>query len=279
MLSASSKPGSNSLLEMGDHRRFGHEILTPEAPPGHTPNYKRSFHLPPGNGVLIGAVATILTFLSVLILYNRYTRIRRNAYLRNSFPPSLGLQKSVMESLPIFLYGIGAGALFQQNNGDDLDCSVCLFPYQSMEYLRILPKCKHVFHVTCIDAWLSARSTCPLCRSIVEPDDLLLIPDLNLDLNPNPNPEQTSPASLGGEDVVAEDVISPEILADSESQDDALFPPARIDQMDTTRNVIEGRKSFSSPSNRQRVVPIPRSQSEYMEKRGDDRDPQRIAEE
>lgn len=34
---------------------------------------------------------------------------------------------------------------------------------------RDLPKCHHVFHVECIDMWLSSHSNCPICRASLAP--------------------------------------------------------------------------------------------------------------
>ncbi|KAL0309284.1 UNVERIFIED_CONTAM: RING-H2 finger protein ATL68 [Sesamum radiatum] len=31
--------------------------------------------------------------------------------------------------------------------------------------LRMLPDCKHCFHVTCVDAWLKLNASCPVCRN------------------------------------------------------------------------------------------------------------------
>jgi len=82
-----------------------------------------------------------------------------------------GIDRSVVESLPIFRFG----SLTGQKEG--LDCAVCLSKFESLEVLRLLPKCKHAFHVECVDTWLDAHSTCPLCRYRVDPEDILLVID------------------------------------------------------------------------------------------------------
>ncbi|XP_052157249.1 RING-H2 finger protein ATL74-like [Oryza glaberrima] len=46
-------------------------------------------------------------------------------------------------------------------------CVICLGLVQVGEVVRRLPACKHMFHVECIDAWLSSHSTCPICRADV----------------------------------------------------------------------------------------------------------------
>uniref|UniRef100_A0A7N1A5W9 RING-type domain-containing protein n=1 Tax=Kalanchoe fedtschenkoi TaxID=63787 RepID=A0A7N1A5W9_KALFE len=43
-------------------------------------------------------------------------------------------------------------------------CSICLGEYQDKEVLRIMPKCGHDFHRSCIDTWLRKHATCPVCR-------------------------------------------------------------------------------------------------------------------
>jgi hypothetical protein len=48
-------------------------------------------------------------------------------------------------------------------------CSVCLGAFQHGESVRLLPACLHLFHVECIDPWLDAHSTCPICRSDTDP--------------------------------------------------------------------------------------------------------------
>ncbi|KAG5007179.1 hypothetical protein AAZX31_09G128400 [Glycine max] len=46
-------------------------------------------------------------------------------------------------------------------------CAVCLAEFDDADALRLLPKCGHVFHAHCIDAWLAAHVTCPVCRGEV----------------------------------------------------------------------------------------------------------------
>lgn len=44
-------------------------------------------------------------------------------------------------------------------------CTICLDDYQeSVDVLRLLPECGHMFHGACIDQWLALSPTCPICR-------------------------------------------------------------------------------------------------------------------
>ncbi|XP_071722585.1 LOW QUALITY PROTEIN: RING-H2 finger protein ATL43-like [Rutidosis leptorrhynchoides] len=80
-----------------------------------------------------------------------------------------GIDRSVIETLPLFRFSSLRG------EKDGLECAVCLNRFEPTEVLRLLPKCKHAFHVECVDTWLDAHSTCPLCRYRVDPEDVLLI--------------------------------------------------------------------------------------------------------
>ncbi|KAK1663111.1 hypothetical protein QYE76_051270 [Lolium multiflorum] len=79
-----------------------------------------------------------------------------------------GLDASALSALPVTSYrketvaaGAGAGA-------GGADCAVCLSELADGDKVRELPNCGHAFHVECVDAWLRAKSTCPLCRADVE---------------------------------------------------------------------------------------------------------------
>jgi hypothetical protein len=66
---------------------------------------------------------------------------------------------------------------------------VCLSEFKEGEEIRALPECLHLFHVTCIDAWLNAHSNCPLCRADT------MRPVLHLIL-PMPSPGEALPPEL-----------------------------------------------------------------------------------
>ncbi|KAI6699507.1 hypothetical protein NL676_013831 [Syzygium grande] len=81
-----------------------------------------------------------------------------------------GLDPGVVDSFPVLAYvavrdhKLGKGAL---------ECAVCLTEFDDFDRLKILPKCEHVFHPECIDAWLAFHVTCPVCRANQTPDPCL----------------------------------------------------------------------------------------------------------
>nr|XP_043638612.1 RING-H2 finger protein ATL16-like [Erigeron canadensis] len=63
---------------------------------------------------------------------------------------------------------------FMMDQGDNaeearkVECSVCLESFKGGDKCRLLPNCKHSFHVTCIDSWLIKNAVCPVCRACVD---------------------------------------------------------------------------------------------------------------
>ena len=56
--------------------------------------------------------------------------------------------------------------------GDDNTCSICLENFDQ----PVGVSCRHVFCLTCIRQHISSgRNTCPLCRSTVNPRQLVLL--------------------------------------------------------------------------------------------------------
>ncbi|KAJ6845668.1 RING-H2 finger protein ATL68-like [Iris pallida] len=59
-----------------------------------------------------------------------------------------GMEPLVVASFPTKEFGDQS-----ISSGQDTQCTVCLAEYQPKDVLRILPYCRHAFHVTCIDIW------------------------------------------------------------------------------------------------------------------------------
>ena len=51
-------------------------------------------------------------------------------------------------------------------------CAICLDLVRAGEAVRRLPACGHLFHAGCVDKWLRAHATCPLCRTAVAAPEL-----------------------------------------------------------------------------------------------------------
>jgi hypothetical protein len=76
-----------------------------------------------------------------------------------------GLEKDQIQALPVITFGTVKFPV--EGYGSINDCVVCLSDYQKGEQVRLLPLCKHYFHVACIDTWLSTHISCPVCRHSV----------------------------------------------------------------------------------------------------------------
>lgn len=95
---------------------------------------------------------------------NRSSRIVFYVDSNNNLVPTGGLDSAVLKGLPLFVYS-------SETNLNMPECAVCLSEFEEGEKGRILPRCKHSFHTECIDMWFHSNSTCPLCRSPVEPNE------------------------------------------------------------------------------------------------------------
>ncbi|KAL2892119.1 RING-H2 finger protein ATL68 [Bienertia sinuspersici] len=81
----------------------------------------------------------------------------------------VGLDRAVINSYPKFLFykkNLLNHNSSSNNSTDNLMmCSICLCDYKDAEMLRMMPDCKHFFHLTCLDAWLKLNGSCPICRN------------------------------------------------------------------------------------------------------------------
>ncbi|XP_051134145.1 RING-H2 finger protein ATL16-like [Andrographis paniculata] len=102
------------------------------------------------------------TFRIIRLSRNSNHRRRLNAHLEDfsSTFHSRGLDSFVMRSLPITQVCKEKGEEFSE-------CAVCLGQFEDEDWIKHLPACSHVFHVSCIDTWFQTHASCPLCRSHV----------------------------------------------------------------------------------------------------------------
>ncbi|PKU70109.1 RING-H2 finger protein ATL73 [Dendrobium catenatum] len=68
-----------------------------------------------------------------------------------------GLKKSNLRRIPVATYRSNTNIL-------TTECQICLVDFIEGEKVRVLPSCNHIFHVRCIDIWLSSHSSCLTCR-------------------------------------------------------------------------------------------------------------------
>lgn len=81
----------------------------------------------------------------------------------------VGLDEATILGYPKMLY---SEAKLKKFDSTSTCCSICLGDYKGSDMLRVLPDCKHVFHLKCIDPWLRMHPTCPLCRTSPIPTPL-----------------------------------------------------------------------------------------------------------
>lgn len=65
-----------------------------------------------------------------------------------------GLNRAEIDSLTPYI---------QMNEKDSRTCVICLSKFELKSKIRPLP-CNHAFHAKCVDKWLRANRTCPICR-------------------------------------------------------------------------------------------------------------------
>ncbi|KAK4280369.1 hypothetical protein QN277_012000 [Acacia crassicarpa] len=124
----------------------------------------------PSIAAMVGALFCAFLFMGFFSVYLRHCAEEEAAARPAgdwSCSCSEGIDQKVLDTFPVLVYStikdlkMGKGAL---------ECAVCLNEFKDNETLRLLPKCNHVFHPSCIEAWLSSHVTCPVCREKLTPD-------------------------------------------------------------------------------------------------------------
>lgn len=152
---------------------FKHDAATTSSSQHHLSNNLEPPPFRPSTGVLVGVLSAAFTLFFLILLYVKHCirGANNNTNSRILQRKNSGIDRSVLELLPSFKFSSLKG------EKDGLECSVCLARFEDPEVLRLLPKCKHAFHVECLDTWLDVHSTCPLCRWKVDPSDVIMEDD------------------------------------------------------------------------------------------------------
>ncbi|KAJ0968605.1 hypothetical protein J5N97_025522 [Dioscorea zingiberensis] len=104
--------------------------------------------------VLIVPIAAILAFFFFFALVGfLLRRLRRHHKLLKN--PAVDVPPAILFSPATKMAGADAG------------CGICLSEFTDGDRVRVLPACAHGFHVTCVDAWLASRPSCPTCCAAI----------------------------------------------------------------------------------------------------------------
>ncbi|XP_042489881.1 RING-H2 finger protein ATL34-like [Macadamia integrifolia] len=178
-----------------------------------------NFNTGPSPSVIIALIVIICAFTFLFffsLCVHQFAQIRNEENVpsngvegggRSRRPPR-GLDPAVIETFPTFSYSYVKD---HKLGKESLECAVCLNEFEDEDTIRLLPKCDHVFHPECIDAWLSKRKTCPVCRANLVPE-------------PGETPEITIP------------------VQDIESESDGEIPisePGETENQQVSINVLE----------------------------------------
>ncbi|XP_065852994.1 E3 ubiquitin-protein ligase ATL6-like [Euphorbia lathyris] len=215
----------------------------------------------PSMAIIIVVLIAALFFMGFFSIYIRHCSTTGNGASVNPTTAARsrrgtvarGLDAAVIDTFPTLVYSevkglkIGKGAL---------ECAVCLCEFEDDETLRLIPKCDHVFHPECIDAWLVSHTTCPVCRANLtpQPDDPIVQPA-------QPTMESDIEAQNGG----VEDLSQPEVEVNVEN---AAAEPEVV----SVDKILNRNRTRGSRSGRPRKFPRSHSTGHSLVQPGESTD-------
>ncbi|KAK4744109.1 hypothetical protein SAY87_010421 [Trapa incisa] len=73
-----------------------------------------------------------------------------------------GLSDDCIQRIPLYRFRSSCAV-----SDEACCCSICLQDFEEGETTRRLPKCRHFFHLGCLDAWVIKKASCPICRGSI----------------------------------------------------------------------------------------------------------------
>ncbi|PWZ10281.1 putative RING-H2 finger protein ATL12 [Zea mays] len=123
----------------------------------------------PRVAIVVGIFTMIFSLTFLVLMYAKFCHPSGSSSNNGAAAVcSVGVPKQVIQSLPFFRFATLRGAR------QGMECSVCLARFDDADLLRLLPRCRHAFHLHCVDRWLQSNASCPLCRTSVDADHATL---------------------------------------------------------------------------------------------------------
>lgn len=147
-----------------------------------------------------GMTAAFVAFVCARFICCRARRADSRAPQSSDFAADLdgpidhtrtGLEPLVIAAIPTMKYNCEAF-----HSKDDAQCSICLGEYKEKEILRIIPTCRHDFHLACLDLWLQKQTTCPICRVSLKELQAAMSSGCRIQQLPTVPENSVNPASL-----------------------------------------------------------------------------------
>lgn len=120
---------------------------------------------------------SIVIVIALIYLYTRWVCQHRSfSFSSSSYAPrsvplsqSPGLDPAIIKGLPIILHQTSTSDNIWATS-EQAECCICLGLFEDGEKVKVLPQCSHCYHPECVDKWLCAHSSCPLCRASLRVD-------------------------------------------------------------------------------------------------------------
>ncbi|KAJ3125201.1 hypothetical protein HK098_000512 [Nowakowskiella sp. JEL0407] len=168
-----------------------------------------------GNLIIVCIFIFVLGMIALLYQYRKSVlqdaaRLRNAAGQNLELAPKAVLSPADLNRIPLETYStIKSQKEFNSTNSDTetVGCSICIEQFDLNDQVRILPGCKHMFHMNCVDNWLLKTNTnCPNCRLDCRVA-LGLVDDIDEDDNHGPVQEQ-EPEIEDNEDVESSEPLT-----------------------------------------------------------------------